>query len=85
MVILSVWVWWVRIRLGAPTCGIGGGLVIYIGSHTGDQVTHNWTVPSLGTPVVQMILPGRDRAQLCRRYWRDGGCEDGRGQTHPRA
>ncbi|MCZ7570726.1 MAG: thiamine pyrophosphate-binding protein [Ardenticatenaceae bacterium] len=29
-------------------------LVIYIGSQTGDQVTHNWTVPSAGTPVVQI-------------------------------
>ncbi|MDQ4078124.1 MAG: thiamine pyrophosphate-binding protein, partial [Chloroflexota bacterium] len=29
-------------------------LVIYVGSHTGDQVTNNWTIPAPGTPVVQV-------------------------------
>lgn len=34
-------------------------LVIYIGSNTGDQVTHGWRVPPPGTPVVQIdINPG---------------------------
>ncbi len=40
-------------------------LVIYIGSHTGDQVTHNWTVPGAGTPVVQIDL---DPAEIGRSY-----------------
>jgi acetolactate synthase I/II/III large subunit len=40
-------------------------LVIYIGSHTGDQVTHNWTVPALGTPVVQVDI---DPAEIGRSY-----------------
>jgi len=40
-------------------------LVIYIGSHTGDQVTHNWTVPSAGTPVVQIDI---DPAEIGRSY-----------------
>jgi acetolactate synthase-1/2/3 large subunit len=40
-------------------------LVIYIGSHTGDQVTHNWTVPSLGTPVIQIDI---DPAEIGRSY-----------------
>lgn len=40
-------------------------LVIYIGSHTGDQVTHNWMVPSLGTPVVQIDI---DPAEIGRSY-----------------
>jgi acetolactate synthase-1/2/3 large subunit len=40
-------------------------LVIYIGSHTGDQVTHNWTVPSVGTPVVQIDI---DPAEIGRSY-----------------
>ncbi|MBI1879528.1 MAG: thiamine pyrophosphate-binding protein [Chloroflexi bacterium] len=40
-------------------------LVIYIGSHTGDQVTHNWTVPPLGTPVVQIDI---DPAEIGRSY-----------------
>jgi acetolactate synthase-1/2/3 large subunit len=40
-------------------------LVIYIGSHTGDQVTHNWTVPAAGTPVVQIDI---DPAEIGRSY-----------------
>jgi acetolactate synthase-1/2/3 large subunit len=39
--------------------------VIYIGSHTGDQVTHNWTVPTAGTPVVQIDI---DPAEIGRSY-----------------
>jgi acetolactate synthase-1/2/3 large subunit len=40
-------------------------LVIYVGSHTGDQVTHNWTVPSPGIPVVQIDI---DPAEIGRSY-----------------
>ena len=40
-------------------------LVIYIGSRTGDQTTHNWTVPSPGTPVVQIDI---DPAEIGRSY-----------------
>ncbi len=40
-------------------------LVIYIGSHTGDQVTHNWTVPSPWTLVVQIDI---DPAEIGRSY-----------------
>ncbi|HEX6385835.1 MAG TPA: thiamine pyrophosphate-binding protein [Anaerolineae bacterium] len=40
-------------------------LVIYIGSHTGDQVTNNWTVPPVGTPVVQIDI---DPAEIGRSY-----------------
>jgi acetolactate synthase-1/2/3 large subunit len=40
-------------------------LVIYIGSHTGDQVTHNWTVPAARTPVVQIDI---DPAEIGRSY-----------------
>jgi acetolactate synthase-1/2/3 large subunit len=40
-------------------------LAIYIGSHTGDQVTHNWTVPALGTPVIQIDI---DPAEIGRSY-----------------
>jgi acetolactate synthase-1/2/3 large subunit len=40
-------------------------LVIYIGSHTGDQVTHNWTVPAPGTAVVQIDI---DPAEIGRSY-----------------
>jgi acetolactate synthase-1/2/3 large subunit len=41
-------------------------LVIYIGSHTGDQVSHNWTVPPVGAvPVVQIDI---DPAEIGRSY-----------------
>jgi acetolactate synthase I/II/III large subunit len=40
-------------------------LVIYVGSHTGDQVTHNWTVPAIGTPVVQIDI---DPSEIGRSY-----------------
>jgi acetolactate synthase I/II/III large subunit len=40
-------------------------LVIYIGSHTGDQVTHNWTVPAAGIAVVQIDI---DAGEIGRSY-----------------
>lgn len=40
-------------------------LVIYIGSNTGDQVTNKWTVPALGTPVVQIDI---NPAEIGRSY-----------------
>jgi acetolactate synthase-1/2/3 large subunit len=40
-------------------------LVIYIGSGTGDQVTHNWTIPAPGTAVVQIDI---DPAEIGRGY-----------------
>jgi acetolactate synthase-1/2/3 large subunit len=40
-------------------------LVIYIGSGTGDQVTHNWTIPAPGTAVVQVDI---DPAEIGRSY-----------------
>jgi acetolactate synthase-1/2/3 large subunit len=40
-------------------------LVIFIGTHTGDLVTHNWTLPRPGTPVIQIDI---DPAELGRSY-----------------
>ena len=40
-------------------------LVLYIGSHTGSQVTNEWTVPSLSTPVIQIDI---DPSELGRSY-----------------
>jgi acetolactate synthase I/II/III large subunit len=31
-------------------------LVFFIGSHTGGQVTHNWKIPPIGTPVIQLDI-----------------------------
>ena len=40
-------------------------LVLFIGSHTGDQVTNYWTVPGPGTPVIQIDI---DPSELGRNY-----------------
>ena len=40
-------------------------LVLFIGSHTGSQVTNEWRVPAPGTPVVQIDI---DPAELGRSY-----------------
>jgi acetolactate synthase I/II/III large subunit len=40
-------------------------LVVFIGSHTGDQVTNDWTVPRPGTPVIQIDI---DPYELGRSY-----------------
>jgi acetolactate synthase-1/2/3 large subunit len=40
-------------------------LVIFIGSHTGDQVTNYWTVPKPGTLVIQIDI---DPSELGRNY-----------------
>jgi acetolactate synthase-1/2/3 large subunit len=40
-------------------------LVFFIGSHTGSQVTNNWRVPAIGTPVIQLDI---DPQELGRNY-----------------
>lgn len=40
-------------------------LVIFIGSHTGDQVTNSWTIPKPGTSVIQIDI---DPLELGRNY-----------------
>ena len=40
-------------------------LVVFIGSHTGDQVTLDWKIPPMGTPVVQIDI---DPSELGRSY-----------------
>jgi len=40
-------------------------LVLYIGSHTGSQVTNEWRVPAIGTPVIQIDI---DPSELGRTY-----------------
>ena len=40
-------------------------LVVFIGSHTGSQVTYDWRIPPEGTPVVQIDL---DPTELGRSY-----------------
>jgi acetolactate synthase-1/2/3 large subunit len=43
----------------------GADLVLFVGSHTGDQVTNDWTVPEPGVPVIQIDI---DPAELGRSY-----------------
>ncbi len=40
-------------------------LVLYVGSHTGDQVSNDWTVPRIGTSVIQIDI---DPSELGRSY-----------------
>ena len=40
-------------------------LVLFVGTHTGDMLTNDWTVPRQGTPVIQIDL---DPAELGRNY-----------------
>ncbi|HTK36525.1 MAG TPA: thiamine pyrophosphate-binding protein [Caulobacteraceae bacterium] len=40
-------------------------LVFFIGSHTGSQVTTNWTIPAVGAPVIQLDI---DPSELGRNY-----------------
>lgn len=40
-------------------------LVLFIGCHTGDQVTLNWTIPAMYTPVIQIDI---DPLELGRSY-----------------
>ena len=35
-------------------------LAVYVGCHTGDQVTSDWTVPAPGTAVIQIDVDGRE-------------------------
>ena len=40
-------------------------LVLFIGSHTGSQVTLDWRIPAVGTPVIQIDI---DPSELGRSY-----------------
>ena len=42
-----------------------GDLVFFIGSHTGSQVTFNWKVPRMNTPIVQLDI---DPSEIGRSY-----------------
>lgn len=43
----------------------GADLVLFVGCHTGDQVTHTWRIPPLSTPAIQIDI---DPAELGRSY-----------------
>ena len=43
----------------------GADLVLFIGSHTGSQVTLDWKIPPVGTPVIQIDI---DPTELGRSY-----------------
>jgi len=43
----------------------GADLVLFVGCHTGDQVTHAWRIPRIDTPIVQIDL---DAEEFGRSY-----------------
>jgi acetolactate synthase-1/2/3 large subunit len=49
----------------ANTVLLEADLVLFIGSHTGGQVTHSWRFPPRTTPVMQIVI---DPAELGRNY-----------------
>ena len=62
--------------LSVGTCGLysrssanrvvgSADLVLFVGSQTGGQVTNNWTVPPVGTPVIQIDV---EPQELGRNY-----------------
>ena len=62
--------------LSVGTCGLysrssanrvvgSADLVVFVGSQTGGQVTNNWTVPPVGTPVIQIDV---EPQELGRNY-----------------
>jgi acetolactate synthase-1/2/3 large subunit len=40
-------------------------LVLFVGSHTGSQVTLDWKIPAMGTPIIQIDI---DPSELGRNY-----------------
>ena len=52
-------------RWCANRVGNDADLGIFIGSHTGSQVTNEWRVPAAGTPVIQIDI---DPSELGRSY-----------------
>jgi acetolactate synthase I/II/III large subunit len=42
-----------------------GELVLFVGCHTGDQVTHTWRIPAIDTPCIQIDI---DPRELGRSY-----------------
>ena len=62
---LSVGVVGTYSRASANKAVAGADLVLFVGSHTGGQVTHNWQVPPRGTRVIQIDI---DPVELGRNY-----------------
>ena len=52
-------------RASANKAVAGADLVLFVGSHTGGQVTHNWQLPPRGTRVIQIDI---DPIELGRNY-----------------
>jgi len=52
-------------RKSANQVVLEADLVFFVGSHTGSQVTFQWQVPSLGTPVIQLDI---NPEELGRHY-----------------
>ncbi len=62
---LSVGIPGLYCRKSASRAVLEADLVFFVGSHTGSQVTFEWRVPKVGTPVVQLDI---DASELGRHY-----------------
>jgi len=52
-------------RQSANRTVLEADIAFFVGSHTGSQVTNNWQVPPVGTPVIQLDI---DPSELGRHY-----------------
>jgi acetolactate synthase-1/2/3 large subunit len=52
-------------RQSANRTVLEADIAFFVGSHTGSQVTNNWQIPPVGTPVIQLDI---DPAELGRHY-----------------
>lgn len=62
---LSVGVCGTYSRSSANRAVAEADLVFFVGSHTGSQVTTNWSIPKIGTAVIQLDI---DASELGRNY-----------------
>jgi len=62
---LSVGIPGIYCRKSASRAVLEADLVFFVGSHTGSQVTFEWRIPPVGTPVIQLDING---AELGRHY-----------------
>ena len=52
-------------------------LVLFVGCHTGDQVTHTWRIPPLDTEVVQIDIDPLEPGRSYREHARPDGRSEG--------
>ena len=57
-------------------------MVLFVGCHTGDQVTHTWRIPAMDTPCVQIDIDPLELGAVVSEYaWPDGRSEGDAGKA----